>query len=366
MKQSYFITGFPGFLATLLINQLVQDHEKKIAHIYLLVLPELTDQSNNKIIKFAEDHQINVDLFTIISGNITKSDLAVNKQDQLQLQSTVTHVFHLAAIYDLAVPKIDAFHVNVHGTWEVNEWVKTLTHLKRYIYFSTAYISGKREGKIYENELSKEQDFKNHYEKTKYEAEVMVNSMKNHVPITIIRPGIVKGHSKTGETTKFDGLYFILNLFDSLRFLPIIPYIGKGKPEGNFVPVDYVLEATSFLAIDPIGEGKTYHLTDPKPYTMKEIYKLLAQAYLRKTPKGKLSVSLAKKSLEKLRIRRWLQVEQEALDYFIYEASYDCSQALADLKGTDIACPDLKNTIEPMIEFYLKHKNDHAKHIKIN
>ncbi|WP_330219520.1 SDR family oxidoreductase [Peribacillus muralis] len=53
-----------------------------------------------------------------------------------------------------------------------------------------------------------------------YEAEVLVEELKKEIPITIIRPGIVKGHSQTGQTIKFDGPYFILNFLDRLSFLP--------------------------------------------------------------------------------------------------------------------------------------------------
>src|SRR5699024_8688647 len=121
------------------------------------------------------------------------------------------------------------------------------------------------------------QSFRNHYERTKYEAEILVEHMKQLIPTTIIRPGIVKGHSKTGQTIKFDGLYFMLNFYHSLQHLPVIPYLKAGygaSPEGNFIPSDYLLQATSYLAMHSIGEGKTYHLTDPNPANMMELQRM--------------------------------------------------------------------------------------------
>src|SRR5699024_12606528 len=94
--------------------------------------------------------------------------------------------------------------------------------------------------------------FKNYYEETKYLAEIDVEALKMKSPISIIRPSVVKGHSQTGYTTKFDGLYFFLNFFDKLQFSPVIPMIDNSHVEGNFVPSDYVIEATSFLAINDI------------------------------------------------------------------------------------------------------------------
>src|SRR5699024_12399556 len=45
--------------------------------------------------------------------DITRVELVNDNTANQQLQETVTHVFHLAAIYDLAVPRDIAFNVNV-------------------------------------------------------------------------------------------------------------------------------------------------------------------------------------------------------------------------------------------------------------
>lgn len=365
MTHTYFLTGYPGFLAGGLVKQLIHDHHEKIDHIYLLALPDLKDQATEEITSYARKHEVDPNLFTIVGGDITQHDLAINSEMKQTLQNTVTHVFHLAAIYDLAVPEDAAFRVNVTGTQQVNNWIQTLSKLQRYIYFSTAYVSGTREGRIYEHELAKGQTFRNHYEHTKFEAELLVEELKEFVPTTIIRPGVVKGHSETGETIKFDGLYFMLNYLDRIGSLPVIPYFGDGEPEGNFVPLDYILEATSYLSIAPVGEGKTYHLTDPKPYTMRELQKMMSEHYLGKTPKGKVSVPLAKASMGLKPIRKWLHVEKEAMDYYTIHSSYDCTQATQGLEGSGISCPDLKDTIIPMINFYRKYKDDYQKQIPI-
>ncbi|WP_449355328.1 SDR family oxidoreductase [Virgibacillus natechei] len=365
MGSTYFLTGYPGFLAGNLVKQLVHDHDETIDHIYLLALPDLQVQANEEIRSFANRQGIDTRRFTIVSGDITKHDLAISTEVNHVLRNNVTHVFHLAAIYDLAVQEDIAYKVNVIGTQQVNNWIQTLDNFERYIYFSTAYVSGRREGKIYEHELREGQTFRNHYEHTKYEAELLVDDLKKSIPTTIIRSGVVKGDSKTGETIKFDGLYFMLNYLEKAGPLRIIPYFGEGEPEGNFVPSDYILQATSYLAIAPVGEGKTYHLTDPKPYKMRELLKMLSEQYLGRLPKGKVPVSLVKILLEMKPIRKWLHVEKEVLDYFLIHSSYDCTQTLTDLQGSGISCPDLRDTLPSMIDFYRKYKNDQTKHIPI-
>ncbi|TCS94821.1 SDR family oxidoreductase [Hazenella coriacea] len=363
MGSTYFFTGFPGFLATSILRQLIQS-SIQVERIYVLVLPSMRRQAEKEIAKIESTTQFQ--RISILQGDLTQPYMNLNDEVQAILRSQVTHVFHLAAIYDLAVSKEIAYRVNVKGTNHVNQWVRSLPRLVRYVYFSTAYVSGTRSGRIFETELAMNQTFKNDYEQTKYEAELLVQELAKQAPTTIIRPGIVRGHSVTGETTKFDGPYFMLNFFDRLRFLPFIPYLGRGEAEGNFVPVDYIIEATLYLAHSEKGVGKTYHLTDPHPEPMKEVYQVVMKNYIKKEPVGTIPIPLAKGFLSIPMIRKWLRVEKEALDYFNCLAQYDCTQAQTDLKDSGIICPSFKETLTEMIQFYDKNKNDENKHIQIN
>jgi thioester reductase-like protein len=360
----YFFTGFPGFICTALIKELLRETEE-VETVYVLVLPQFAQKANEEIGKIAHDAKRPRDHFTVITGDITQPNLGIAPEYQEELQDKVNYIFHLAAIYDLAVPYDLAYNVNVNGTKNVNDWVMTLKNLKRYIYFSTAYISGTRVGRIYETEFDMGQSFKNHYESTKFEAEKWVRTLFDEVPLTIIRPGIVKGHSETGETIKFDGPYFMLNLLDRMRHFPIIPYFGESAAEGNFVPVDYVLKGTIYLAHAEKAVGKTYHLTDPKPYRMRDVYRMMMEAYLHKKPVGTMPLSFARGLLSIPSVRKWLRVEKEALDYLTCQAEYDASIAQQDLAEAGIVCPDFADTLASMIAFYDAHKNDPDKQLSI-
>ena len=356
MEYGYFFTGFPGFISNQLIREVLRknDHRGKI---FVLVLPNMAEKAEAEKTAIIKDFNLRENQFEIIKGDITASGLAIDPEKQAQLETAVTHAFHLAAIYDLAVPKEIAYRVNVDGTRNVNEWMKTLKNIERYTYFSTAYVAGKREGILYEDELIKPPGFKNYYEETKYEAEVLVDALKSEVPVTIIRPGIVKGHSATGETIKFDGPYFIMNFIDRLSFMPFLPKLGKGDTVVNLVPVDYIIEATTYLTFADIGAGRTYHLTDPKPYKVSELYEMMMHELLRKQPKGSLPLELAKAGLNFRVLRKYLGVEKEALDYFTWRGTFDSSQAQDDLKNSGIKCPDFKEGIAAMTAFYRENKD---------
>lgn len=350
----YMMTGFPGFLANRLIQEIIKRNSS--ASFVLLVHPDQMEKARQMT---AANPQIQ-----LVEGDITIKNLALSPEKAELLRRQVTYFFHLAAIYDLAVPQEKAYKVNVKGTEHVNQFVKTISNLKRYIYFSTAYVSGDREGKVTENELDMGQSFKNHYEQTKFEAEKRVAELEG-VPVTIIRPGIVVGNSQTGETIKFDGPYFIMRFLDRLRAFPV-PQLGKGEPYINIVPVDYIVDATLFLAETEKGANQTFHLTDPSPYRSREVYKMICQELLGKTPSWRIPLTLASALLAVRPIRRWFGVVKEALSYFECRSIYDNSKTQALLKEGGIFCPDLATYLPNLVRYYVEHRNDPGKKVNIS
>lgn len=357
----HFFTGFPGFISSQLVRELF--NKNYTDHVYAVVYP-------TELEKAKKESQLIMDSFpgrriSIVEGDITLPQLGIQADRLEAITQSVDVVWHLAAIYDLAVPRAVAWKVNVEGTKMVNEFVSHLPHLKRYMYFSTAYVAGKREGLLLETELIRPDGFKNYYEETKFEAELLVEKIKNHIPTTIIRPGIVRGNSVTGETNKFDGPYFFLNMIDKIKSLPFIPYIGKSTALINVVPIDYVIEASAYLCMDEEAEGKTLHLTDPHPHPVLEVYRAMVKEMTDKYPKGRLPLTLTKKCLEIKMIRKKLGVEKETLDYLSWNAYFDCKNAREILNKGKIKCPDFIKTIPAMVKFYNKNKQRKEFHIEI-
>lgn len=364
MKPVYFFTGFPGFISCQLLRALLKKHEE-IDKMYCLVLPALKKDAEDKIREILQQSSARDGKIVMIEGDITRENLGIDEAVNAELRQSVTHVFHLAAIYDLAVPKEIAYRVNVDGTRHVNEWVLQLENLQRYTYFSTAYVAGTRTGLLKEDELLRPPAFKNFYEETKFAAELFVEALKKQVPVTIIRPGIVKGHSKTGETTKFDGPYFFLNFMDRLKWLPLCPKLGKKEAVINLVPIDFIVEATLYLSHAPVGVGKTYHLTDPDPYPVTEVYEMMLMEMLGKRPKWKMPLFLIRLILSLSIFRKFFRVEKETLDYLVWEGQFDASHAQRDLREANITCPDLKEQIPSMVRFYLQNKHNESYQIRI-
>src|SRR5215831_16536798 len=157
-EETFFITGFPGFIAGRLIERLAAED----AHFILLDQPALHQQARAEIVELALS-----DRARIAAGDITRENLGMSSQDLEVARRETTTVFHLAAIYDLAVERDLALRVNVEGTRNVNNFAKSVVNLRRHHHVSTCYVAGKRKGLIREDELGHNAGFRNHYEATK-------------------------------------------------------------------------------------------------------------------------------------------------------------------------------------------------------
>src|SRR3954454_9028445 len=237
MAGLIFFTGFPGFIGSRLAERLLA--ESPDVRIAALVESKMADRAREAAAKIEGGDRIEV-----LPGDIAKIDLGLSREDVERLRAETTIAYHLAAIYNLAVPLDIAEQVNVAGTGNVLQLLRNCERLERFNYVSTAYVAGDRNGVVFEHELVMGQGFKNHYESTKFQAEVWVRSLMDRIPTVILRPAIVVGDSVSGETQKFDGPYYLLRTIarSTRSRLPIMRF-GRADAPFNVVPVDYIVAA---------------------------------------------------------------------------------------------------------------------------
>ncbi len=136
----------------------------------------------------------------------------------------------------------------------------------------------RRNGAILESELEHNAGFRNFYEETKYLAETEVESLKTELPVTIFRPSVVVGDSETGETVKYDGIYYLIQYLRKSPSLLRFVNVGNKNVKLNLVPVDFVVEGISALAKDENAVGKTIALADPNPLTTEQLFEAISEA----------------------------------------------------------------------------------------
>ncbi len=350
-SRTLFMTGYPGFIGRKLIEKALEAEPG--LSVICLVEPRFEFRAREEARLLGAGGDACVQRVEIVTGDITVPDLGLDAGRLEDLAGRVTDVFHLAAIYDLAVPEPAARRVNVWGTRHVIDLCRRLKKLRRFVYYSTCYVCGLWTGVFHEDDLDLGQGFKNHYESTKHDAEFLVRRASRDLPTVIIRPPIVVGHSITGETQKFDGPYFGMVLIDKLKTLGLpLPYLGGSMAEVNFVPVDYVVDGTIALwRKEPAATG-CYALADPHPLLARELYAEIVRGLGARGPMGRIPPWLLEMPLRLRQVRSILEVPEEILTYFNHQVHFDCTRALQALEGTNVSCPEPRSYLPNLFRFY--------------
>ena len=347
MPRTIVLTGFPGFLAARLIPRLLAADEE--ARIVALVEPRMVDRAA----------ELAPDGVEIQAGDITHPRLGLDAQTYERLTAETVAVFHLAAVYDLAVGAALAELVNVQGTQHVVDFCARCTQLERHHYISTAYVAGLRSGLILETELAAGQAFKNFYESTKFAAEVIVRASMDTIPTTIYRPAIVVGDSRTGETQKFDGPYYLLRAMAGRRG-PLLQ-IGRGDAPFNVVPVDFVVDVIAAGARDPAAAGLTLHLVDPEPVSSLELTRLLAREYAGREPTLRLPPGVVDRSLRFRPVRQAFGgTPRQSTVYLNHPVRFDTTQASTVVSRNGLRCPRFPEYVGAMVRFFAAHEHDNG------
>jgi len=349
--KTIFITGFPGFLGAQLMERWLQ--KSADIQIFALVQPKFVPLAKRKIAEWQKVFE-STDHIKLVKGDITHKSLGIAEQDFPV--DTIDEIFHFAAVYDLGIDRPTAYTINVQGTENMLYFAQRISNLKRFHYVSTCYVSGRYEGWFNENDLDKKQEFNNYYEETKFLAEVKVQeAMKKGMPITIYRPAIVVGDSRTGVTQKFDGPYYVFQWLLRQHSRPILPVTGDPTQyHVNLVPSDFVLNAITYLSDLKKSENRIYQLADPCSLTVHELlehYENVTGQQILKIPFPKPVIKGAINHIPG--VDAWVRIEPEAIDYFEHPTRYSSTNSMQDLHGSGITCPSISSYL-PVLINYLK------------
>lgn len=359
------LTGFPGFLGSALLPRLLARGEGPVACLVQPHHRETAEQRLSAVLdagrertETSERSGESADLppVRLVEGDITEPDLGLGETRASLLG--VDTVYHLAAVYDLAVERAVGEAVNVDGTRHMLDFA-TDAGVDRFHYVSTCYVSGRYDGVFTERHLREGQSFNNHYEATKYRAEVAVReAIKTGLPATVYRPAIVVGDSRTGETGKFDGPYHFFRVLDAqpgpVSVVPRLP--GAARTELNVVPRDFVVDAIAALSGRADTAGETFQLCDPAPATVPGFVDAVADAMNQRAvavPAPKPVVRRGMRALDRV-----VATEPATVDYFDHPTRYANPATQRALADTDLRCPPLATYVDRLVDYYRRHPDE--------
>jgi NAD(P)-dependent dehydrogenase (short-subunit alcohol dehydrogenase family) len=358
--MAYFVTGATGFIGRFLLVELL----KREGTIYVLCRASSLDKLDELRERLGADETRIVP----VVGDLAKERLGLDADVIEKLDGKIEHFFHLAAIYDLTADADSQRVANVEGTRHALQLAEAV-HAEHFHQVSSIAAAGLYKGRWTEDMFDEAVDVDNNpYYATKHESERVVRE-ESSVPWRVYRPGIVVGHSETGEIDKIDGPYYFFRAIQRLRSLSPSWMRGIGIEGGqiNMVPVDYVAKAMDYLAHQDGLDYRAFSLTDPEPMTVGQMANAFAKAA--KAPQFAMNVdtkmldSIPKpvKSIAgrlpgvKLAVDLALAelgIPREVLHYVDYPTIFDSTATQEALRGSGITVPPLGSYAQTLWEFW--------------
>jgi nucleoside-diphosphate-sugar epimerase len=231
-KKTYALTGVTGLLGRNVFFEIIKDNLKNLNNIEFVILGRSSTKESlkNRIenIFFGEGiNYLSVDIknhlefdeffesnITYVEINLSSSKIISETEREKLVGKSISNFLHIAASTEFGDDPIvieTLNQQNVTGTAQILALCKGL-NIEEFCYVSSAYACGKTYGDVSPDYTNLNQPFRNHYEKTKLQGEILVKEYQEitGVRCRIFRPSIIVGkliENVKGEICKFDTVY---------------------------------------------------------------------------------------------------------------------------------------------------------------
>ena len=360
--MSYFVTGATGFIGRHLVELLLQ----REGTMYVLV----REGSKGRLEELRNRWGVGSERLVGVVGDLSQRRLGVSDGEVERLRGQIDHFFHLAAIYDMTADAESQKVANIEGTRHMVEFAEAV-EAERVHMVSSIAAAGLYKGVWRENMFEEAENLDVHpYFRTKHESEAIVRTECSR-PWRVYRPGIVVGHSETGEMDKIDGPYYFFKLIRRLRgAVPEwMPMLGVEGREINLVPVDFVARAMDQIAHLDGLDGRAFHLTDPNPKTAGEVIDIFARAAHAPQSSARVPAEIIDLAAPVIKaaaslppgdiVADWLLrdfgIPLSVLTYISYPTKFDSRGAQAALAGAGIRVPPLEAYADKLWDYWERH-----------
>ena len=360
--MSYFVTGATGFLGRFLVGNLL----KRKGTVYVLVRKDSQEKFDALAKKMAWDMKRVVP----VHGDMTAANCGLTAAQLRTLSGKVKHFFHLAAIYDLTADAESQRKGNVDGTQNALD-LGVAIGASCFHHTSSIAAAGLYQGVFREDMFHEAEGLDDPYLRTKHDSEGLVRKEKR-IKWRIYRPGMVVGHSQTGEMDKIDGPYYFFTFLKKLREMlpPWMPVLGIEGGRINVVPVDFVVDAMDHIAHKPKLDGHCFHLVDPEPMRVGEVLNTFARAghapemtmrldarmfaFVPSSIRGAVGSLPPVKRFVSVMLRDF-KIPKSVLKFITYPTRFDNRETERALKGSGISVPKLDDYAWRLWDYWERH-----------
>jgi thioester reductase-like protein len=344
--EALLVTGYPSFRARKMVEHLVAAEPS--SRLYLIVRDKFAKDASAALEQMSK---LDRDRIALISGDAAAMDLGLSGKEYRELASRVERIHHLAQVTYPGADRKMAESVNIGAMREIIELGRVCEKLRSIVVHSSAMVSGNRTGLVLEDELAAGQSFRTPVEETLARAERFARSHMTELPIVVVRPTQIVGDSRTGEVDRFDGPYLlILLIVSSPQDLPV-PLPTRGDAPMNLVPIDYVVRAAHFIGRRPDALGKTFHIADPRPLTVRRVFELVAAAGGKRLPGGFIPTRITRALLNTPGVNLLSKSPRAFLELLTTPVRYDAKHTEQILEGSGITCPPFESYVAELVAY---------------
>ena len=247
--KNIFITGGAGFIGSTLVSRLI---EKNSIVIYDNFKRDSISKTQYK------DHPN----LTSIRGDILDAD---HLKEAVSGSHIVVHAAAIAGIDSTIRMPVHTMEVNMIGTYNVLEAVRTLSSLERFVEFSTSEVFGSKAFKVHESTTAitgAVGEARWTYAVSKLAGEHLTHAYHTQyaIPTVTLRPFNVYGPGQTGEGALSIFIRKALKGEDLFIF-------GDGNQIRAWCYIDDMVEAVMRVLTHPNAVGESFNIGNPRAVT---------------------------------------------------------------------------------------------------
>lgn len=218
------LSGCTGFVGKVALQELMRRKEELgVDTVYIFIRPKKNKTAEQRFFEDVVPSQCFSllpedwpEAVKVISGELSRADCDLNRNDLKLLTGRITHIIHCAASVEFDLPLAEAAAANITSCLNMLELARRCVKLKQLVNVSTAYVTPFRRGAgpitevlaplpraaadIYraildgtadEKQYLAETGHPNTYTFTKCVAEHLATERKGDIPLVIVRPSII-------------------------------------------------------------------------------------------------------------------------------------------------------------------------------
>lgn len=301
-----------------------------------------------------------------LRGDITLPQFGLDDTGFAGLAAETSHVIHSAASVKLNMPLEQAQATAVAPTRTVLELGRRAQRagvLRKIDLVSTVGVWGRTPGHMPERPLPEVADFHNTYEAAKAEAERVVWSEGQGLPVTVHRPSMVVGETGIGRVIHFQVFYHLCEFLSGVRTFGIMPDLGDTALD--IIPVDWVADAICWASRHEQAAAKILHLCSGPEGAIRlpQLQVQVRQAWqaagrnvppLRRVNRGLLERLIpAVGLLAGAKARRALRGLPPVLAYLAEQQGFSNTESATRLGAAGLPVPSVQSYLGHVLSYYL-------------